>query len=457
MESVSTPNTTSNESNTNTTSNNNNNNEKGDLNSHAIYENGEFQLIEHLLHQQEIDKEDTKINLTNKAPLTNENDTEIVLVREEEQQQQQASQFQASTLPPRFNQQNQPIINQTKIRTTTSTDYTKHAMNSSLPFASFQPGQASNILQQRNENFLKNSTNIITNLSPMANHRPLPQVPTKPRTIITLPHLRNRNQNQQTQQHQQQQSLSQNSSQITNQTSSNKTPIIIRERIEPPTLSISTPTTVNITSVSSSSSSNIVTSPINSNKNENSNQMNRVSSSSSPSTNSSSTNQIYSTSSSSNSSSPASSTSSQNSVPITIASRQTKISQVNFNPVVSPTLTNKASNNKSDGMITSNETAINNANNMANIEYSPLKSSLQNKIIMNAATFSPSNNFTYEINSSKLNPIISTLSGSNDKNNIYNTRDTSMTQNNTESGAFMSIENRYVRVNSSPKSTIGVF
>jgi hypothetical protein len=455
LESVSTPNTTSNESNTNTTSitTSNNINEKGDLNSHAIYENGEFQLIEHLLHQQEIDKEATKeeeeeeeskINLTQKTPLTNENDTEIVLVREEEQLPKPSSQFQASTLPPRYNQQNQPIINQTKIRTTTSTDYTKHAMNSSLPFASFQPGQASNILQQRNENFLKNSTNIITNLSPMANHRPLPQVPTKPRTIITLPHLRNRNQNQQ-----QQQSLSQNSSQIINQTTVNKTPIIIRERIEPPTLSISTPTTVNITNDSStSSSSNIITSPINSNKNENSNQMNRISSSSSPSTNSSSTNQIYSTSSSSNSSSPASSTSSQNSVPITIASRQTQNSQVCFNPVVSPTLTNKASNNNH------NETANNTANNVANIEYSPLKSSLQNKIVMNAATFSPSNNFTYEINSSKLNPIINTLSGSNDRS-IINTRDTSQT--NTESGAFMTIENKYVRVNSSPKSTIGVF
>ena len=116
MESVSTPNTTSNESNTNTTSitTSNNINEKGDLNSHAIYENGEFQLIEHLLHQQEIDKEATKeeeeskINLKHKTPVTNENDTEIVLVREEEHQQQPSSQFQASTLPPRYNQQNQP-------------------------------------------------------------------------------------------------------------------------------------------------------------------------------------------------------------------------------------------------------------------------------------------------------------------------------------------------------------
>ena len=437
-------------SNNETKDSNTNNNNKEDIAQQAIYENGEFQLIEHLLQQQEKEKttkededskeeRETRTDSTNKIP-TNENETEVILVREESHH----------THSPRYNQ---PIINQTKIRTTTSTDYTMHASSSS-PLASFQPGQATNILQQRNENFLKNSTNIITNLSPMVNQRPLPQVPTKPRTIITLPHLigaRNRNQNQQ----QQQQLHDQNSSQTNNQ-SSNKTPIIIRERIEPPTLAISTPTTINITSVST----NMTTSPINTNINGNSNQINRISSSS-PSTNSSSTNHIYSTSSSSSSSSPASSTSSQNSVPITITSRQTQQNnQVSFNPVVSPTISNKTNNiNKSPNIpvITSNETLINNNNNNnnSNFEYSPLKNSLQNKIVMNAATFTPLNNFTYEINSSKLNTIGNDAKVNNDKNN-NNTREASANQNSSDFVNLSVIDNKYVRMNSSPKSSTGV-
>ncbi len=419
----------------NTTNDSNTTNIKEDVAPQAIYENGEFQLIEHLLQQQD-KEEEPKINLPNNTP-QNDNETELILVREELHH----------TLPPRYNQ---PIINQTKIRTTTSSDYTMHNINtsSSSPLASFQPGQATNILQQRNENFLKNSTNIITNLSPMVNQRPLPQVPTKPRTIITLPHLmgaRNRNQNQQIQQ-QQQQNYNQNSSQTANQPS-NKTPIIIRERIEPPILSISTPTTINITSIQT----NAITSLINTNSDFNSNQIKRVSSSS-PSTNSSSTNQIYSTSSSSNSSSPASSTSSQNSVPITILSRQNNNNQVNFNPVVSPSVSNKINNVNKSPVITSNETS--NTNN-TNTDCSPLKNSLQNKIVLNAATFTPSANFTYEINSSKLNAFISTSNNlGNDKNN--NTREASANENSQEFSTFTSMDNKYERINLSPKSSTGV-
>lgn len=283
----------------------------------------------------------------------------------------------------------------------------------------------------------------------MVNQRPLPQVPTKPRTIITLPHLmgaRTRNQNQQIQQ--QQQNYNQNSSQTANQ-SGNKTPIIIRERIEPPILSISTPATINITSIQT----NAMTSPINTNSDFNSNQINRVSSSSA-STNSSSTNQIYSTSSSSNSSSPASSTSSQNSVPITILSRQNNNNQVNFNPVVSPSVSNKMNNVNKSPVITSNETTNNNNTNTNN-DYSPLKNSLQSKIIMNAATFTPSANFTYEINSSKLNAFISSSNNlGNDKNN--NTREASAKENSQDFSTFTSIDNKYVRINSSPKSSTGV-
>ena len=82
-------------------------NSNNEFASHAIYENGEFQLIEHLL-QQEQEKEaepvlSEKINTGEKT----ESEIEVVLVKQPQQQP--------------YHQ----VKNQTKIRTTT-TDYMSH-------------------------------------------------------------------------------------------------------------------------------------------------------------------------------------------------------------------------------------------------------------------------------------------------------------------------------------------
>ena len=216
-------------------------------------------------------------------------------------------------------------------------NYTKAYHQS--PLASFQPPTVS---QRSTENFLKNSTNTMS------------QVPTKPRTIITLPHLigaRNRTQQQQQQQQQpQQQQIVQ---------AVNKTPIIIRERIEPTPVNASTTTAVT----------------------QQVNQQHRVSSS--PSTNSST--QIY--SSSSASSSPASSTSSQHSIPITISSKQSSGPPP---PQLDPVSNNSTTITTVIPVITSNNGAE-----------APLKSLIQNKIVLNAGLLNSSNNFTYEINDPK--------------------------------------------------------
>ena len=165
--------------------------------------------------------------------------------------------------------------------------------------------------------------------------------------------------------------------------------------------------------LTSPSSSTTATAPTTSNVVTIANQTNRASSS--PSTSSSSSSPASSTSYSSNSS--------QNSIPITITSRQTTANQ---NPV-SP-----QSNN---GHALSTNTA----------DTTPLKTSIQNKIVLNAATFTPPSsghhmphgtisNFTYEISDST------------------RSESASAPQNTQNYVTFTTVDNKYVRINTSPKN-----
>ena len=141
-------------------------------------------------------------------------------------------------------------------------------INSPIKIASFQPQIKVNFSNgipshySRSKSVDLNTSETENTNSSTVNYRPLPQVPTKPRTIITLPHLMSRQR-----QNSNQTTTPTTNNQITNISTPPSTKIIIREKIDATSQSpliqpsslmpsaSSSPASSTISSTSSSSSS----------------------------------------------------------------------------------------------------------------------------------------------------------------------------------------------------------